>query len=196
MNPNIRIKNGWLLQGMIDDYIAEIPDFKHVAPAPEEFKEKIEGYQRLWSEHEKKILDGIQELSGLRFNEKIIDVYVVHGFHRAFSDPLVMSSKYEGAEFVDVLTHEIIHRLFTDNTAGQDVSAWVRSRFPDVDDKKAIDHIMVHALHEAIYREVLDDERRLEADVIKSQRFPGYKLAWKKVAEAGCKNLLAEFRNQ
>lgn len=195
-NPIIRIKNGWLIQGMIDDYLSQIPDIRHIAPSPEEFKEKVEERQALWGASGDMILNGMKKLTGLDFNEKIIDVYIVHGFHRAFSDPLVVSVKYSSVEFVDVLTHEIIHRLLTDNTDHIDVSAWIRNKFKDVDNTQAINHIFVHAVHEAIYRDVLYDPHRFEADVINCQKFPGYKLAWEVVSKFGYKNIISDFKKE
>lgn len=77
---------------------------------------KVGEYKKAWRPYEQKIILNMTELLGLSFRQNILDVYIAPWFH-AFSDPLVIGVTKEPDLFVDILTHELFHRLLTDNTA-------------------------------------------------------------------------------
>jgi len=195
MNPYIRIKNGWLLQGMINEFLSQIPNHTYgTAFEPATFKALVEDRQALWRDEADVILAGMRSITGLEFRSLLVDAYIVQQTGRAFSDPLVIDASYSGAAFVDTLTHEILHRLLTDNTAQIDASAWVAERFPELCDAKTINHIMVHAAHEAIYRDILWDPTRLDADIAMCQNSPAYRESWKLVQHVGYRVILQQFK--
>ena len=106
------------------------------------------------------------DLLGLSFRQNVIDVYIAPWFG-AFSDPLVIGVMREPDQFVDTLTHELIHRLLTDNSS----ISYEKKLFPNWQKLfgknhsfTTIVHIPVHAVHKAIYLDILNEPERLERD--------------------------------
>jgi hypothetical protein len=65
----------------------------------------------VWNKYEKDILQELSEISGLNWEEEIIECYIVY-VGLSMSNPLTMHTFKEDSDFVDFLTHEMIHRLF------------------------------------------------------------------------------------
>src|SRR5688500_4692498 len=79
------------------------------------YTKKTAHYQREWEKYEKKLLEGMMKCFELDFYLKTIDVHVApYVFPQ--SSPLLMNTYHKPDEFVDVLAHELIHVLFSDNT--------------------------------------------------------------------------------
>lgn len=124
----------------------------------------------------------------------MFDVYVV-GRARAESFPIIIGSRYPAEEFVDILTHEVLHGFFTDHAEEGDLF-----RIMNEDEKFMYEwrltksHILVHALHAYLFLEVLKDPARLARDVDASSRFPpAYKRAWDIVGEWGYNEVINYF---
>ncbi len=196
--PEIRFKNGWLLTDAFVAYRKEIEKFKNDnnPPSWEKMMKVIEERKRIWKKHEKKILTAMQKLAGLNFYSNLIDVYTVYGWRLAFSEPLVISMRYEGEDFLDVLTHEIIHVLLTDNVQKKNGGFWPTMEYPNIKDKSTIHHILVHAIHKEIYLNVLKRPDRLERDIKNCQDWPSYKKAWEVVEKDGHMDIIERFRKQ
>ncbi len=193
--PEIRIKHGWLMQKAFVSYLNEIPKYKdNVAPSPEEMENIVLNRRKLWHVQEDDIIAGMQEITGLDFYANLIDVYLVYGYRTGFSDPLVLSIRYENEHFIDTLTHELIHRILTDNTLRINGSLWVRKNFPQIEDRVATNHILVHAVHKAIYLDILKSPERLQIDIDRCQKSPGYKQAWDMVEKEGYENIISNFK--
>jgi hypothetical protein len=107
------------------------------------------------------------EMLGLTFRQNIIDVYIAPWFN-AISDPLVIGVSKSPSEFVDSLTHELLHRLLTDNNEVSGdvflIPEW-QAMFGEEYSFVATVHIPVHALHKAIYLDVLGEPERLGRDI-------------------------------
>lgn len=153
---------------------------------------KLEIFRASWEPVEKKLLRGMCRVLELQFYLNAIDVHVV-GYAKAFSNPLVLSSHYEADEAVDVLTHELIHRLLTDNTRQLNVSA-IWSEMFQGEERLVRNHVLVHAVHEFLYREVLADPSRLKRDRSHATEHPAYKRSWEIVAETGYKRIINSFK--
>ncbi len=167
--PEIRIKDGWLLRANASVYLHELWAKEGDVLADDNDMAKIvEAYNKEWKKHEKKILKGMHDLLGLEYRQNIINVYIAPWFH-AFSDPLVIGVKYTPEEFVDTLTHELLHRLFTDNTSIPYDKKILLPEWKKLFGKDysfgLIVHIPVHAVLKAIYLDVLKDPERLERDI-------------------------------
>ncbi len=193
--PEIRIKHGWLLQNSVMNLREKIPELKHKkAPSKEKIERIISNRRKIWNKNEKKIIDGMKKITGLDFYANTIDVYMIFGLKGAFSDPLVINIGYEKNAFIDTLTHELIHRILTDNKLKTNGSFWTRKNFPKIKDNKALNHILVHAVHKAIYLDILKSPKRLKFDIEKCQKWPSYKLAWEIVEKKGYKNIISDFK--
>ncbi len=204
--PEIRIQHGRLLQDAFMRYLKRIPDAQEKVeqePTIEKAKEIVEKRKGTWQPAEKEILEAMCRITGLTFYKKVIDVYMVYGYGGAFSDPMTISFKAMGDDFIDILTHELIHVILNDNEQGIHGSLWVRKMFPEITDKGVIFHILVHAIHKEIYL-ALNKPERLAADIerskMKSERdtqpLSAYKEAWDIVEKHGSKELIEMFKKE
>lgn len=193
--PEIRLQNGWLLTDAFMVYRREIKKLKELrAPAYNKITKLVDERKKEWKREEKKILTSMQEIAGLNFYQHLIDVFFVYGWRGAFSNPMVLGIHYRGTDFVDVLTHEMLHRLITDNTQHKNGGMWPTKVYPKVKDSNTIYHILVHAIHKEIYLNVLRQPDRLKRDIEKCQKWPSYKRAWQIVERDGHMNIINKFR--
>lgn len=194
--PKIRIKYNRFLDPIFKVYIKSNPKWKNwVEPTEAEVKERVKKYKEEWAKYEKKILEGICGLLGLNFSQNIIDVHIVSGNDRQFSDPIVIKSGFDPSEFINSLTHELIHRLFSDNT--QKVDAWdfLKDSFPK-ENKLTQNHILTHAILKFIYLDILKNEEKLEKNIERSSKasFIEYARAWDIVEKKGYLKLIEDFK--
>lgn len=193
--PEIRFSNGWLLTSAFMAYREEIKRFKNKrAPSWKKMSKIVSVREKIWKKSEKKIITAMQKITGLNFYQNLIDVYIVYGWRTAFSDPMVIGMRYEDEDFIDVLTHEILHRLITDNIQGKNGGSWPAKIYPKIKDTRTIHHILVHAIHKEIYLNVLKRPDRLAKDIEKCQKWPSYKRAWQIIEKDGHSNIIEKFR--
>lgn len=197
--PEIRIKNGWHLDDALRGLYEEIPESiikekGYSIQTKEEVVEKIPLYEAEWKKYESKVLQAMSDILELEFYKTVLDVYVVGAYKAAFSTPLVMSAKYRPDMFIDVLTHELIHVLLTDNDKNIKVREIWNKMFPEAINITSRNHILVHAVHKEIYLKYLEAPERLERDLKKCEKRPGYADAWKIVNERGHMNIIEEFK--
>ena len=196
--PEVRITASLLLNNAVVPLV--LPGLKEtgdeIAGDDEFIAKKVTEYNKHWKPYEKKILTGLCDALGVEFNQNIIDAYVAP-FGHSFSDPMVISTKYSGDRFIDVFTHEIAHRLLTDNTRhSRDrkiLTTW-KGIFGDTHTWNTLVHIPVHALLEYIFIDVLDEPERLERDVKFCKNWPPYDDAWKYVQRTGYKKIIAQLK--
>lgn len=172
VHPQIRIKDAWLLRMNASQHLHDLWAKKGEKLADDEWMERrAASYKAAWKPYESKILQGMCDTYNLQFRQNIIDVYLAPWFN-AFSSPLVIGVMYEPDVFVDTLAHELLHRLFTDNTV-YDIDKdekltlgkeWQKLFGKDLDMNVRI-HIPVHAGLKALYLDVLKEPARLERDI-------------------------------
>lgn len=185
--PEIRIRDGWLLRENASQYLHELWGQEGSKLADNAWMRKqVESYQKAWQPYESKILNGACGLLDLEYRQNIIDAYIAPWFY-AFSNPLVVGVIYEPDEFIDILTHELLHRLLTDNTAlpyDTDLKPRWQKLFGSNQNFKTLIHIPVHATLKAIYLDILKEPERLERDIEDSKKIGGaYTEAWDYVNE-------------
>ncbi len=161
-------------------------------PNREQILEYIEIVKPKWKQEETKILNKISELMQLQWKDEVIKVYVV-GAGIPYSDPLtIVHYKEDYVAFIDVLTHELIHQLQSQNSTIY--SKWIThlgKTYPE-EKRKTKSHILLHAVHKLLYLELFTQER-LEKNIQKSAKKPAYKRAWDIVEEEGAENILKKF---
>jgi len=146
----------------------------------------------IWKKHEKEILKAIQKVSSLKWKEKKIKVYFV-GFHRPFSDPLTMPIYANKNYFIDILTHELIHKI-----QNQNIHLWkkwkkeVNKKYSKESDTTK-NHIFLHAVHWKILLDLFG-EKRLKYIFRRSEKFPDYKRSWEIVEKEGYENIIKKFK--
>lgn len=198
--PEVRIKNAWLLRENASVYIHKLWAKEGEVLADDEWMDwKVSEYQKAWSPVEHKILNSMTELLGVTFKQNVIDVYIAPWF-RAFSDPMVIGVKYTPNKFVDILTHELLHRLLIDNTSSdqiKDLRASWKDLFGNDHSFVTLVHIPVHAVHKMIYLEVLNDPSRLKYELSSLQKAEAsdYIKAWDYVETHGHEIIVKQLHN-
>jgi hypothetical protein len=165
IRPQIRIKNAWLLYQNASVHINKSRRSPKKLPEVKDIDKIVTNYQRAWSKFENKIIPGMQKLLGVKFAQEIIDVYIAPEFN-AFSDPMVIGSKFKPDYFVDILTHELLHRLLTDNNKVKNIDLmkeW-KKIFGKNHNFAVLVHLPVHALHKSIWLDILKQPKRLKRE--------------------------------
>lgn len=158
-------------------------------------------YRAAWKPKAHTILEGMCKLYGLEFYRDVIDVNLAPWI-KPISKPIMMSFFYEPDQFVDILTHELLHVLQTDNkkikyqdSRLHDVRAiWV-GQFGDTHSFKTLVHIPIHAGLKAIYLDILKEPERLERDIKACEHMPEYKLAWEYVEKHDYKKIINNLKD-
>jgi hypothetical protein len=112
---------------------------------------------------------------------------------------MVIGVMREPDQFIDTLTHELIHRLLTDNTSlpfdTKYLSRWGKLFGKDHTFGTLV-HIPVHAVHKAVYLDILNEPDRLERDVQenKSAKAEDYIAAWEYVEKHGYRAIIDKLK--
>lgn len=195
--PEIRIKDAWLLRQNTSIHLHELwaKEGERLAD-DDEMEHIVSAYREAWTPYEKKIIHGMCGLLDLEFRQNIIDVNIAPWFY-AFSDPMVIGVTYKPDRFVEVLTHELIHRLLTDNTqtAYDTLYANEWKRLFGADHTfGALVHIPVHAIMQGVFDDALDEPERTINDREACRKWEDYDVAWRYVEEHGYKWVVDQLR--
>lgn len=193
--PEVRIEFSYLIYNMIAK-----PMWSHFRAGeklmePRRAQEVLIKYREAWQPHEQAILQGMCEAFDLRFYKSVLDVYVSPGIP-TFSRPTIIITEFDADEFIDVLAHELLHVLITDNTtydSDEKLGDVLESIYPDYS-RLTRNHILVHAALKHLYLDVLKEPRRLARDIENCKKLPDYAKAWEVVEERGYKELIEEFK--
>ena len=190
--PEIRIKYAWLLANNASEGLNELWGDGMPLRTFDEYVEIAENYEKAWKPYEEKIIRGMCELLGLEFRQNIIDVNIAPWF-RAFSDPMVIGVTYSPDRFVELLTHELTHRLLTDNLQSdyytQYIERWTKL-FGDVHSEDTLVHIPVHAVYQAIFDDIIDEPARTKHDKQEVAPYEDYHEAWEYVDTRGYREII------
>lgn len=199
--PEIKIKYNRLIDPIFVFYCKNNPELKKmgwnnwVPPSKEEINQRVENYKTEWAKYEKKILKGIIKITGLDFKNQIIDVHIVSGNPRQISNPLIIKSGFLPDDFIDVLTHELLHRLFTLNKIKKEIM--VSEKY--IEETETVkNHIIIHALLKYVYLDILKDDLRFRKNIegSKKHRTDEYARSWNIVEKEGYMELINEFKNK
>lgn len=116
MIPKINIFWNKALDPIFLAYIHSFEKWKDwVAPSDEVVEAKTKAFQKIWAENGDKILNAMQDITGLSYTRNHVDISIVKGNPRSHSNPIVIKSGWIPDEFLEVVTHELIHNLIADN---------------------------------------------------------------------------------
>lgn len=162
-------------------------------PSQKKLENYIKKIKPLWKNKEKKILTEIAKITGLKWREKKIRVYLV-GKCIPFSDPLTMPPYKDKDEFIDTLTHELIHQIQmqADDKLWKKWWAYIKQNYGK-ELRKTKSHILLHAVHWEIYLRLFN-KRHLEENIKKSSRNEPYRKAWEIVQKEGHENIIKKFK--
>lgn len=197
-NPNITITYANLLQNVA---IKNQPDSQYLTY--DEAENRADEYRAAWASKEQQILTGMQECMGLTFTDTAIDIALAPWtYGSAISFPLIVDMKRDADEFVDILTHELFHRLFSDNqiitSRGQRAQSRLKwnELFGDEHTSGTLVHIAVHAACKYIYLEVHGEEYRLQRDIDHASELPDYAAAWNYVQAHDYKEIINKLKQR
>jgi len=154
----------------------------------------IKKVETMWQRDERKILSELSKITSLKWSDKKIYCYVVKD-SIPFSDPLTIPiyKKYPDY-FIDVLIHELIHRLFTESmNLNKSKKAWnyIFKKYKKQPYNTKI-HIPLHAIHAYIFLKFYN-KRRLKREIDWISYLSDYKKSWQIVQKEGYKNIIREF---
>jgi hypothetical protein len=192
--PEIRIKYAWLLtqntwRPMMDYY-----DKGGKLRSEDEYETIAKQYQKWWRPYEKQILQAMYDVLKLEFKPNVIDVHVAPFFY-AFSSPLVLGVQFDTQEKLILnLTHELLHKLFMDNTTHDDqknLDEWTEL-FGEHEFVTLV-HIPVHAMLHKIFIDIIERPDMLNEEVRTSKT---YRDSWNYVEKNGYKKLVEKLQKQ
>lgn len=192
--PQIRIRNGWLLYENASVHLHKLWTPDEPMATLDEVDEWVEKYREAWSPYEEKLLSAACEKLGVQFYQNVIDVYIAPRFY-AFSDPMVLGIKHEPNRFVELLAHELMHRLLTDNdkfSPDYDFLTERQKLFGAEHSKVTLAHIPVHAMLEYLFTDILNEPERVENDLaeLRKNGSDEYLKAWDYVRNEGYETII------
>ena len=196
--PEIRFKSSWLLMDTIRyDITPAYEKYNNTHKLDNEFISKVlDSYEKAWRPYEKSLIEGMCDILGLEFRQNVIDIYAAP-FYRAFSDPMIIATKYDPDRAVEVIAHELLHRLLTDNTSvdwqHDFITTW-KVLFGSKHSFDTLVHIPVHATLQALFDDRLKEPERTLRDITECKDHEDYQLAWDYVQEKGCKKIIRQLR--
>ncbi len=196
--PEVRIKYGWLLEQATIVMNAKWGDGTPIR-SYQEYTNIADKYWKWWEPNQEFIMNGICGILGLEFHQNTIDVYVAPWFN-PISDPMVIGPAFKTKDgFINTLTHEMIHRLITDNTTysyDHDFRSDWKDMFGDKHSANTLIHIPVHAVMKKLYIEVINRPDLLELDIENTKQYKDYAKAWEYVDEIGYEQIIQKLLNK
>ena len=186
MIPMIEFRYSWIYDQKFKD--------KGKKYSPKKIEEYIKKVKKIWGKYEKDILKELQKISGLKWEEKKIICYIISKTI-PFSDPLTIPIYKNKNYFIDVLTHELIHRLFTQNTNREITNrSWkmIQRKL-----KKENINVRVHVILNAIHKHILlkfFNKKRLNKNIKSLNHLKDYKKSWEIVERQRCENIIKSFK--
>jgi len=158
-------------------------------------EEKLIALKRDWGKIERKVLNGLEKITGLCFVKNYMDVYLINPDNRpSISSPTIVKFQDSANRTICIMIHELIHNLMWDNVQKNNWSIKVQKLFKNENRKTAI-HIAVHAILEAVYTNILKKPEEITQDINEMQKYPDYKRAWEIVKKEGYQNIIDKLKS-
>jgi len=200
MIPKVEFRYSWVY----DDKYRDSPLMKRFLkknkqkyPSEKIIIDYTQRIEKIWKKEGNKVLKELSNISGLKWRENKIICYVI-GRGRPFSDPLTIPVYQRDLSwFIDVLTHELIHQLLTqEGNLEKSEKSWdyVYKKYKK-DPRKAKIHVIVHAIHSSIYLKFFG-KKRLGRNIKIMKKYKDYKRSWDIVQEEGYQQIINDFRKR
>ncbi|HVZ11156.1 MAG TPA: hypothetical protein VG941_01965, partial [Candidatus Paceibacterota bacterium] len=143
-----------------------------------------------WQKIEKKILQEISKITGLPWRESHIYIYITSN-ESWFSEPLTLSITRDTNTLLQILVHELIHRIISENENWMAIrNRWYKLMGKYEEEKlNARIHIPIHAIHRQIFL-VFFGQKALQSEIERMKDDPDYARAWELVERDGYKNII------
>ncbi len=190
--PQIRFKYGWLVAGEASHTLNEAWGDGTPLREYDEYEAIARKYHDWWVLVGPQLVAAMAKTMELEFAQSTIDVYVVPWFN-AISDPLIIGPAFQSPdEIIVTVTHELLHRLLTENTKTDYtydyLSGW-RELYGD-HDMNVLIHIPVHAIMKKLFTEDLQRSELVELDKQLVKDNQDYVDAWAYVEEHGYEQII------
>lgn len=180
-----------VLQGA---WLKEYPNEKH--PSYDEVSDCRDEIEPFWNLRKGETLEILTFITALKWKRTEIPCYLI-GRHRAsWSDPLTISvtayREMGDQYFLRVLTHELIHCLFSDNERlfGEGWISIYLDRKYGKENRATKIHILVHAVHAMLHCDYLHGDIK----EVKIAKHPDYLKSWEIIErEGGYKKVVSDF---
>lgn len=195
--PKIIIKYNRFLDPIFSVYIQSRERWADwTAPLQEDVLKRVENYNAEWRKYEKKVFKCLSDCFNLEFVRNVIDVHVVSSNPRQFNDPLVIKSSFSSQEFINILAHELTHKLFSENVDIVDNESF-KNLYPE-ESTLIVTHVALFSGLKHLYLNILREPERLQIDIYNAKKHPtnDYIRAWKIVERDGYLNILKKFRER
>lgn len=181
--PQIKIINSRVYNKTISQWLGRGDYLSH-----EELDQYRNSLEERWVQDGEKVLDLIVSCLGWSWDEAVVKAYVT-GTKASFSSPLTIGYKKDANLAFNILTHELIHCYISQHIPGlrKKIDGFY-TEYPN-DSLLTQNHILVHAIHEYIYRKTnrLED---LEADIQSCQGSVDYAKSWEIVRRVGYQEVI------
>lgn len=189
--PKIHIKYNKYLDDITKAYCATIPRYAKSASLPTDenaVHEKIKLIKEEWLPIEEKVFNAISHKAKRPFPYSIVNINMVHVVHRTEAFSMIFPYKDSVDGFIRYLIHELIHLSFYRETKEY------KEKFKD-ESVSTRQHIIIHAMLEYIYREVIDHPEYVELDKQKCEKHStdDYRKAWEYVETLGYHAILNSY---
>lgn len=179
--PLVRISYGFLLADVTAEVLHARYSHGEKVGTYDELVSIAKQYEKWWRPYNDEILKGLCKILNLEFRQNIIDIYVSPWF-TPISDPMVVGPAFSSQDsLVNTITHEMIHRLITDNTStdhDHDFVADWRKLFGENHNWNTLVHIPVHAVMKKLYLDIINRPDLLELDIKDVRNNKPYADAW------------------
>ncbi|MEK7552257.1 MAG: hypothetical protein AAB534_02460 [Patescibacteria group bacterium] len=186
MKPKVNIRYNPNLDEVFKPFCLSLPKFKdYKIPTQEEIDKRIQEYKDAWSPIETVVFSTIEKKTHRKFPYSIVDVSVVSACHRQYSLAIVIGAHVKVGDFLNRFIHELVHK------SGYGWTKEFTEKFGK-EPKLLKNHIIVHALLEHIFTDVLKRPELIEINKKSCLKHETdeYTQAWKIVEEVGYKKIL------
>lgn len=192
--PKIRFKYGWLVAGEASHVLNDRWGDGTPLRSYEEYDAIAKKYDVWWRTDGDTILTAMTEVLNLQFHQPEIDIYVVPWFN-AISDPMIIGPAFPNQdELINSVTHELLHRLLTENTVTDYtydyISGW-KELFGDHEFNTLV-HIPVHAVMKKVYLDKINRPDLLDLDKRLVKDNQPYANAWTYVDDNGYEEIISK----
>lgn len=136
----------------------------------------------------------MQDCLELNFYQTTIDVFIVGFVRHAISTPTIISSTKDNSEFIDILIHELLHRLISDNVQKTKTGGILLNLFPN-ETLLCRNHIVLNAVLKKIYINFFRSQEKITEVIKRDQNMPDYKRAWELVDQNSEDVIIKKFQN-
>lgn len=164
--------------------VAVAQDFVKVTFSPEadKYAQAAEEYRAIWSSDGKKIVETMEQISGLKFKEKEVRVIVYEGvsWSGLGNDPMKLRASYQPNIKKATLIHELGHRLIADIRKTKET------------DEHRVLFLLLYDIWEKLYGKDFA-EKAVEAEKARKGLYD-YESAWKWALSLSKEERAAEFK--